>query len=218
MSRSSIVRRAPFLALLILLVSSASHATVLTFDPVNMNFEHVSQDYGDRVTMTPQNGFEYGTDAGFTPNVEVDYGLLPTAIPALWTTGYGDLTNVLYEDQDGYGYLEITLTADPLWNVQLHGFDMAAYSNVNPINSVTVRDGVGTVLFNQNNVSITASGHDSFTFDPPLQAATIVIAIDTHNLGTVSDNISIDNITFGQLSVPLPVEASTWGSVKALFR
>jgi hypothetical protein len=197
---------------------TAAHALVLTFDPVNLNFERIDQSYGDRVTMTPQDGFFYGTDGGFTPHIEVDYGVLPEALPSLWMTGYGDLINILYEDQDGYGQLEVTLTADPLWNVLLHGFDMAAYSAVGPINSVSVRDGLGNVLFMESDVQIVATGHDAFVFDPPLQGQTLVIAVDSGNLGTTSDNIGIDNIEFSQLSVPLPVQATTWGGVKALYR
>lgn len=205
-------------AVLALFAPGAARATVLTFDPVNMNFEHVDQAYGDRVTQTPQDGFEYGTGGGFTPNIVVDYGLLPDAIPALWTAGYGDLTNVLFEDQDGNGYLEITLTADAQWAVQLAGFDMAAYSARPAINSISVRDGSGGVLFNVDDVTVTATGHDTYVFSPPLEARTIVIAIDTHNLGTFSDDVAIDNIAFSQVSAPLPVETRTWGGVKALYR
>jgi hypothetical protein len=222
--RFTTIRLNPAAAVLAaLVVSSLMHASparglVLTFDPVSMNFEHVNQDYGDRVTMTPQNGLSYGTDGGFTPNIVVDYGILPTAIPSYWQVGYGDLVNVLYEDQDGYGYLEVTFTADSNWDVQVSGFDMAAYALVNPINSVTVRDGYDTVLFSQTDVLIPATGHLAFTFDPPLQGHILIVAFDAHNLGTLSDDICIDNIEFSQTSDLLAVETSTWGRVKALYR
>jgi hypothetical protein len=198
--------------------ASPTRALVLTFDPVAMNFERVNQDYGDRVTMTPQNGLSYGTDNGFTPNIVVDYGILPDAIPSYWIVGYGDLTNVLYEDQDGFGYLEVTFTADDNWDVLLHGFDMAAYASVNPINGVSVRDGYGNVLFSASDVPVAATGHDTYTFDPPLQGHVLIVAFDAHNLGTLSDDIAIDNIAFSQTSDTLPVHTSTWGAVKALYR
>jgi len=208
---------AAVLAAIALAPGAPARATVLTFDPVAMNFERVNQDYGDRVTMSPQDGLSYGTGGGFTPNVLVDYGILPEAIPSYWTVGYGDLTNVLFEDQDGYGYLEVTLTADSGWDVFLYGFDMAAYANVSPVNSVSVRDGVGNVLFSEGNVAIPASGHLSFAFAPVLQAHVLIVAIDAHNLGSLSDDIAIDNIAFGQTNA-LPVKMSTWGRVKALYR
>ncbi|MDH4038701.1 MAG: hypothetical protein OEX18_14000 [Candidatus Krumholzibacteria bacterium] len=218
MSPSPRLRTLPIALLLLALAGLPARATVLTFDPVALNFEAVSQDYGDRVTTTPENGFEYGTAGGFTPNIVVDYGVLPEALPALWTAGYGDLVNVLFENQDGYGHLEITLTADALWNVVLDGFDMAAYSSVGTINSVSVRDGAGTELFSQTDVQITNTGHDTFSFAPALQGQVLIIAIDTQNLGSRSDDIAIDNITFGQIASPNPVESKTWGGVKALFR
>jgi hypothetical protein len=200
------------------LVPPPARALVLTFDPVTSNFERIDPGYGDRVTATPQNGFSYGTDGGFTPNVVVEYGVLPEALPSLWKTGYGDLTNILFEDQDGYGHLEVTLTADVHWNVVLWGFDMAAYSAVAPINGVTVRDGQGNVLFSAPGAQIPSSGHGVFAFDPPLEAPVLIIAVDSHNLGTFSDNIGIDNISFGQISAPMPVRSTTWGKVKALYR
>jgi len=107
-------------------LSDESNASVLTFDidPIS-NFLNIDQDYGDNITATTIGGFSYGADEGFTPNVNVSYG---DSDPALWTTGYGDLTNVLFEDADNSGILEITFTADPGYAVSLHGFELASFS------------------------------------------------------------------------------------------
>jgi len=207
-----------WLAPMLLFLAAPAQALVLTFDPVNRNFEHVSQSYGDRVSATPQDGFSYGTEDGFTPNVEVDYGLLHEAVPALWTAGYGDLVNVLFEDHDGIGLLEVTFTADPGWNVALHSFDMAAYSVVGPINSVSVRDGQGAILFAQNSVSVPVSGHATFSFDAALTGQVLILAFDSSNLGSQSDDVCFDNIRFSQFEAPVPVEPVTWGRIKALYR
>jgi hypothetical protein len=199
-------------------VTARAGALELTFDPVDHDFQRIDQGYGDRVTTTPQDGMEYGTAEGFTPNVETSYGPIPPALPSLWRVGYGDLVDVLFEDQDSWGVLEVTFTADPQWNVALHGFDMAAYRSVGPIRSLQVRDGAGTVLFTESDVSIPAVSHRRFEFDPPLEAHVLVLAFDSGNLGQHSDDIGMDNIAFSQVSVPLGVEPSSWGRTKALYR
>ena len=48
--------------------------TVLTFDPVAANADALSINYGHRVTGASQDGFNYGTAGGPTPNVFVSYG------------------------------------------------------------------------------------------------------------------------------------------------
>jgi hypothetical protein len=204
--------------LLLAALAAPAAALELTFDPVEENFQPVDQAYGDRVTQTPQDGFSYGIAGGFTPNVEVSYGPIPPAMPHLWTTGYGDLVNVLYEDQDGFGQLEVTFSADPGWRVELHGFDMAAYSTVAPIRRLEVRNGAGDVLFAQDDVAVPHAGHVTFTFDPPLAARWIVLSFDSGNLGSQSDNVCLDNIAFSQAEAALPVEAVSWGRVKSRYR
>lgn len=223
-ARRDVVSRCTRRALLAVIASSAcvgaaansAHALELIFDPVDFNFELVDQAYGDRVTMTPQLGFEYGIAHGFTPNVEVAYGP-QGAQPKLYTTGYGDLVNVLFDDLDGFGHLEVTLAADETWEVVLHGFDMAAYSAVGPINAVRVRDGAGTALHVETDVLISASTHTTFAFDPPLRARVVIIEIDSSNLGTRSDDIGIDDIVFGQEMAPVPVERTSWSGVKSRY-
>lgn len=198
-------------------MSLSAHATVLTFQIQGFgNGSNMSQGYGDNVTATTMGIFSYGVGAeGFTPNVTVDYGPIPPADPAHWTTGYGDLTNVLYEDNDNEGILEVTLTAAPGWLVQLHSWDMAAYNPVfsSPptINWLRVRDGLGNVLLDRPNEVISETAHNSYDFSAnPFTAQTLILTFNSQNLGNLSDDIAFDNVRFGQV-VPEPATMAAVG-------
>ncbi len=188
--------------------SSVAVGSVLTFDitPIS-NFQNVPDNYGDHVTATTMGNFSYGADFGFTPNIEVSYTRGP-ADPALWTTGYGDLVNILFEDADGVGQLEVVFTADAGYNARLHSWDMSAFSSAfsaDPtINSVTVLDGAGAELFRLDNAVISESTHTTFEFLTPLEAPVLRLRFDSANLGTLSDDIAFDNIAFSQSLVPAP--------------
>lgn len=204
--------------------ASAAHGTILTFDQNNpdgsgvSNFEGIDQTYGDNVTGSPDannNGYAFG-DEGTTPNVTVEYtgfGTNPgSADPSLWTTGYGNLTNILFEDNDNFGLLNVVFTAEPGWEVQLFEFDMAAFSNAftsDPtINFVRVLDGDGNELFFEEDAVISESTRTSFDFtSEPLTASTIQLQFDTGNLGGLSDDIAFDNVRFGQV-IPEPATAA----------
>lgn len=208
------------------LALSPTSASILTFEqdlPVS-NFENINQLYGDRVILTNDvvNNFQYGVGSeGFTPNVVLTYG--PNAAdPALWTTGYGDLSNVLFKDADGVAQLDVTFTPDAGFAVQLYGFDMAAFSSAfsgNPtINFVQVTDGVGNVLFRQDNAVISETTRTSFDFSAsPLTASTLVLSFDSINLGGLSDDIAFDNIRFGQVLIPEPTGVAALLAVPALL-
>jgi hypothetical protein len=193
-----------------------ARATVLTFDddPPIFNSEPVNQAYGDAVTSTTMPGnLQYGENGeGFTPNVVVDYGpLSPTnANPDLWSTGYGDLTNVLFKDTDGFAYLQVTFTADPGYRVRLHSWDMAAFGAVfssDPtINSVRVLDSNGNELLALSNVSISETTHTSFDYSAsPFVDDVLVLEFNAGNLGGLSDDIAFDNIVFSQVPEPAAV-------------
>ena len=83
---------------LLLLTQSSLSATVLTFDidPISDGLD-VPQTYGDNVTDSTMGSFHYGGAGELTPNITVSYG---NVTPSLWTSGYGDLNNALYEDED----------------------------------------------------------------------------------------------------------------------
>lgn len=168
-------------------------------------------DYGDRVAgsaMTVPGGqFTYGNGGeGFTPNVVVD--IFSDTSVALWTADYGDLENVVFGHVPPGGTtapsaLNVLLTADPGFEVQLHDFELAGWSNADySIAGVSVFGGAST-LFSQSDVLVqgNASGprHTTFAFPTPLSAEELLIRIDVSNLVRGSqDNVGIDNVRFGQ--------------------
>lgn len=151
-------------------------------------------------------GFAYGAAEGFTPDVTLQYG---NTSPALWTTDYGNLTNVLFEDADNTGVLNLTFTGSGI-NARLHRFELAAYNPAfgpDPtITSVTVFDSANTVLFSQNNVTVSTTTSTAFAFATPLEDDVLRIEIDARNLADLNDDIAIDNVVFSQ--VPEPASAA----------
>lgn len=211
-----IARALAVLAVAVLFGARSAQAVVLIFEPIAANYDPVDPGYGDRVSATSQDGFVYGPDGGFTPNVEVAYGVLPYATPALYRNGYGDLKDVLFDQSPAFGHLEVQLTADPGWNVRLFGFDMAAWSEVGPINSVQVYTNTGALLFDERDVAISAVDRTVFAFDPPLEANMIAISIDSGNLNHASDYVAVDNIKFGQIETVVPTETVSWSRLKSI--
>lgn len=195
---------------------AAASATVLTFEVSGgvVNHANMPQSYGDNVAAALQGGHSYGVGAeGFTPNVVVDYGAAGED-PALWTTGYGDLTNVLFNDADNDTTFTTRFTADAGYLVSLLGFDLASFlSGGQTIQGFTIRDvGANTVLFSQGATFITGTTHNPFSFNG-VSANTLELVIDLTGLGGVSDDIGIDNIRFSQSLVPVGggvPEPSVW--------
>ncbi|MEM7253425.1 MAG: PEP-CTERM sorting domain-containing protein [Pseudomonadota bacterium] len=159
----------------------------------------VDQAYGDRLAMTP--------------NVVVSYGPGDQSI-AHWDFGYGDLEGILYSLQNAaLGVLEVTLSADPGYLVNLTGFDLGGWERLDwTIDLVEVRaDGVP--VFAESNASIEGTnGHSSFDFPTGIVGRDVLIRFDAGNLGSEQDNIGIDNIAFSQAPVPLPASVLLFGS------
>lgn len=194
--------RALFVSLFAFCAFSASAQSTLDFAPCE-DYQVNNQSYGDRLPATP--------------NVVVDYGPAD-AVPTRWTNAYGDLQCVLYDANNNTGSLEITLTADAGFNVNLRSFDMGGYPNFDyTISSVQVIDAISNaVLFSQNNVLIqgdsTGPQHTTFSFSPALSGRSLRIRFDASNYLGASDNIGIDNIVFSQ-SVPTAASVSVGGRV-----
>lgn len=192
------------------LFAFTAQATVLTFDRVSSPFSSGSalpQDYGDNVAAAIQGDYSYGTDHGLTPNVTVEYGGGPPPVNGFavyWGPDFGDLTGVLEAESEPIG-LQIRLVAEPGYQVQLHGFDMAGWPAATyTINSVRVRDADDNILFEALNPTILGAGpsHSDFDFPNLLTDEVIKIEWDSTNLGGSSDNIGIDNIAFSQIPEP----------------
>ncbi len=185
------------------------NAAVLTFDIAgSTDFSAIDQDYGDRITSASTGNFSYGIAEGFTTNVVVSYG---NSDPSFWSTGYGNLTNVLFEDTDNIGILTITFTADPDFEVRLHSFDLAAFGGSDLTIALVDVSGSGGSLFSASNATISASTFTPFAFGTPLQSDQVTITINATNLGSLNDNIGIDNITFSQVDIPEPFSHLLFG-------
>jgi hypothetical protein len=187
-------------ATLVGLLSASASATILTFDIDGIaDSQAIDAGYGDNVTATTMGNFSYGVGAeGFTPNVTASYA--STGGANLWTTGYGDLVNVLYDEAEGGNLLRVTLTAAAGFQVRLHDLDLASFSGADDvINTVQVQDGGANLLFGAFFALVDADGHSSFF--PNVQAASLTIFVDSGNLGAAGDNIGIDNIRFSQVQV-----------------
>lgn len=171
--------------------------SMLTFDTGLANGAVMNQGYGDRISGPSSGSFSYVGGGNFTPGIVADYA--PAATAAHWTSGFGNLTNILYQ-KDAVGTpLDITLTADPGRTVQLFGFDMAAFRSGLSVNSVKVLDGFGRELFGETNLEISTRRTSFDFFSAPLEANQITIRLDPSNLGGASDEVGIDNIRFGEV-------------------
>ena len=189
--------------------SGATADVVLTFDQSGIfNSVAIDQEYGDNVIASPDgNGHGYniiaGNGFGLTPNVEVSY---TAGESDLWTTGYGNLTNVLYDEADFSPGFEIIFNADPGFEVGLFGFDMAVFGGVDStLPGIEILDGGNDVLWSSGPTLIDSTMLTSFDTGGVF-ADSLTIAIDLTALGSASDNFGIDNVHFAQRvsSVPEP--------------
>jgi hypothetical protein len=209
-------------------------ATKLVFDITNTSQipdnSAVPQNYGDRVTATSMVSgaltFGYGSEGGFTPNVIASYGpatvtsndtVTPCPFNATdscvytWGSDFGGLTNVIAQSADeqnasAYGKLEVMLTADAGFLVTLSSFDLGGWLRTDrTVSSVRVVDGANNTLFSAAGLVAPGTGALTVNFGSPLSAQQLRILIDASNqLGNNGQNVGLDNIVFGQTSVPEP--------------
>jgi hypothetical protein len=207
-----------------ILAPAAVNATVLTFDLFSpFNRKVVPAQYGDNVAGTSDATGSYGQGAeGATPNVTVDY-LFGTSGRAtelkVWTAGgYGGTDGAtLYNEIDGDDFLGVRLTAAPGFNVVLQSFDLGNYGAQVSLPSLSVVDGQAATLFESVPFTLPTTGA-AIDFQTPLVAQQLTIALDLTGLSLSSDNVGLDNITFGERRaavVPLPASALLLGSALA---
>ena len=181
------------------LALAAEGQVVLTFDQSGIgNGSGIDQAYGDRVVISPDtNGHEYGIGGlSTTENIEASYN---ASEPKLWTSGYGDLTNVYYDEVDFSTAFSLTLRADKGFDVNLIGFDVAAFGGSDiTVEKIEIKDAADNLLWSQDSALISGSTHTSFDFAQGISANCVTIEIDLTGLGGASDNIGIDNVSFLQ--------------------
>jgi hypothetical protein len=211
-----------FLAAVSLAVPASVNATTLTFDGPSwpgIN-QYVPQAYGDNIAnpaVVDGNGYTYGTGGGATPNVAAQYGggsvPAPNVDPST-SYAYGGLQGVVvgnYAPSDGSSpIIQLTLTADPGYQITLESFDLGGYlatGNNYGVN-ISVVDSINGLLYSQTNLSIqggpsVSSPHD--TFLPNVAGQSLTLAIYT---GNARGNLALDNVRFSQSVVPEPASAS----------
>ena len=198
------------------LLAGMAQATVLTFDTGG----GMPQAYGDFVTNTNMGAYSYGeAGEGFTPNVAVEYigdggdGL------DFWATGYGDLVNVVENEDDGERWTIIRFEADPGCETVLHSMDLGNYNSGSLlIDRISITNESGTVLLQQDNVTLagSGSGHTNINFGSVTgQVLTLVLDLQTAAATSDNDSVGLDNITFSQDGVativpPPEVEAGSF--------
>ena len=185
------------------LISGIAQAdVVLIFDQSGGtgNLNALDQDYGDRVTAaTDSNGHHYniisGAGLGLTPNVEAIYG---PGIPRLWTTGYGNLTNVYYDQDGNNSALEMTLIADQGFEVGLFGFDLAGWVSGLMATDISVVDENDNVLWSNGPTLLNELTFNDFDFSQGLFAQSLTISVELG--GALGQFVAMDNVHFAQRS------------------
>jgi len=194
-------------ALLALITTLATgQTTTLPFDGVS--YLSLIHGYGDRVTGASSGGFSYTGTGSFTPNVELAFGTLEgttTGYLYPWGGGYNDLQNIVYASVSGalgvQSEMNVTLTADPGQRATLQAFDIGNWGVAITLPYVRVTNQNGVVLFEQLNVALNENISPlerNFVFNPPLVGQILTLRISVEGLAGNSDNVGLDNLTFGQ--------------------
>ncbi len=195
-----------------------ANATVLTFDASIGNGAVMPQDYGDRVTNTSMGSFSYGDRGGYTPNVTVEYVGGPgnsdgtgTGL-SFWGPGFGDLTNVLNNEDDGELLMQINFIADSGFKVILDSFDLGNYGSAKTLARLSIINESASILYSDTNILLPATtdnSHLDFNSKTPFIGQSLSIIIDFTGLGSSNDDVGLDNIQFGQVaSDPIPEPAT----------
>ena len=196
-------------ALSIVFVSTAAHATILTFEITNLPFNSpIPQEYGDRVTSSAEVSgpfiFNYGQGNGFTPNVVVEYAADATpsvSTPNSWPDGYGDLLDVVWGEGPSIGFNNVTISliADPGFDVVLNSFDIAAW--IGDRQSETLEVVVDGSVLDLSTIVLGDNSHS--TFNPGVSGDRIDLTFGNAWWLAV-DNVNFDQRLDGSEPVPEP--------------
>lgn len=174
---------------------------VLDFDALTLiDYAAVPTTYGDgldpHIPDVQYRTFIVGTDVTINSFVE------------FWNSDYGDLSKVVYPEQNGYA-AEITFVPAPGYGVRLLSFDMAGYSHVDRTNAtLRILDAAGNVVLDfvatvGGGVQGDGIGPQHSTFTPNLFVAGAL------RLQWGDDwNIGVDNIAFESVSLSVPEPAA----------
>jgi hypothetical protein len=188
--------------------SPAAASSILTFNITGIaNSQAINQAYGDRISGPSDAVGTYGTTNGvYTPNVVLSYGATGEQ-PNLWTTGYGDLTNIYFNDADGDTTLTLSLLADAGFLVNLSSFDLGSFvtGGQTILGARVLNSATSAVLWSVGSTFVPKTTHVNLA--PNVSANGLLLEINLTGLGSVSDDIGIDNVTFSQSALessPVP--------------
>lgn len=184
--------------------STNSQITLLTFDPPAGDLVPVPDTYGDRVTSASDAwGNQYGPGSGGTSNITVEFGP-PGSHVRKGAGPYANINNLACQEDGDFGVLEVTLTADPGYQVALRWFDLAAMADDVFVPRVEVLGAYDTMLHARNNLLVRGlgGGRTRLTFPGgPVVSSSVVIRVDLSALAnTDSHLVGIDNIAFSEVT------------------
>jgi hypothetical protein len=184
-----------------LAVSSAAHATILTFDGDICNggascfdFAPLDQSYGD------------SSEIDVVYNGDISGGLGANAPLGWWSNNYSDLVGIAFgSNNDLTGTPQIFLKPLTGQSVTLNGFDLGAWPNATLGSQVTIVDGLNKILFSSGPISIGAGNvHRHFSF-----------SLTSNNgfgiqWGPSGFNVGIDNVDFSVRVGSAVPEPASW--------
>ncbi len=187
-------------------MSSAAHATVLTFDGDICNggascfdFAPLDQSYGDN------------SEFDVVYNGDITGGPAADAPLGWWSTNYSDLVGIAFgSDNDRTGTPQIFLKPLTGQSVTLNGLDLGAWPNATLGTQVTIIDGRSNILFSSGPIMVGAGNvHSHLSFSLTSNDGLGI------QWGPSGFNVGIDNIDFTistGISVPEP---ASWAFVIA---
>jgi hypothetical protein len=194
------------------LLASAS-ATVFTFESATgsglganaLNGANGGAIYGNRVASAVENGFSYGSAFGFTPNVAVSYSASGTNQPSTWSSGYGDLLNVIWGSGSQStltdNVVSVTFTADPGWFIDFRGFSVARWSTGNyPGSFVTLTNADNVTVDLMAAQQLVSGTSTTFAYGDDTYLSTSFVLRFGNGWWT-----GIDNVAIQQQPVPEPM-------------